>query len=93
MNDNRLEIIYLYIHTKIGEPIWNGHLGDCTMSICEVKKKMYLWRIPDELRPIIIKVWEQMGIVEKVNKKKIKFIKTEFDLSKVNKMYENFGIF
>ena len=88
--DEPKDIFYLYLHSKIGEPVINK---DKLMSISEVEFRMAQWRIPERLRIVIIKIWERMGIVTKVDNRTIEFNKTNFDIEDMREIYQSLNLF
>jgi len=63
------------------------------MSIHEVEWRMAQWRIPNKLKPLIIKVWEDMGIVKKIDRRTIEFIRTNFNVEDMGEIYTELNLF
>lgn len=81
-------VLYIYLQSKIGEP---SFLDGNVMPVSEVCWRMAQWKIPNNLKPIIIKIWEDMKLIEKIDKRNIRFKKTNFDimdLREINKELE-----
>ena len=74
-------IFYYYIHYKLKEK----YRVATVLSTKEVMKFLFEWRIPKELRPIIIKELEILQLIERVNKKTIKINDSSFTLSDLRK--------
>lgn len=85
-------VLYFYLHQKVGEPSFKEKSRDGIMSITEIKWRMFQWKIPECLKPLIIKIWEDMGIVKKVDRRNIKFLKTDFDIENMGKICSELGI-
>jgi len=88
--DEPKDIFYLYLHSKIGEPVMNK---DRRMSISEVEFRMFQWKIPKCLKPVIIKIWEQMGIIKKIDRFTLEFQKTKFNIENMGEIYEQLNLF
>lgn len=86
-------VLYFYLHSKVGESVLNEKKGDGIMPIKEVEWRMFQWKIPSCLKPIIIKIWEDLGIIKKIDKRNIKFIKTDFNIEDIGRLYDKLGIF
>jgi len=84
-------VLYFYLQWKVGEPSWEDG-GDGTMSKAEAMHRMFQWKIPNNLKPSIIKIWEDMGIVVKLDKRNIQFKKTDFDINDLRYINEVLGI-
>lgn len=54
---------------------------------------MAQWRIPNKLKPLIIKVWEDMGIVKKIDRRTIEFIRTNFNVEDMGEIYTELNLF
>jgi len=90
---NREEIIpcsfYFYLHYKLNEKYRTGSI----LSVKEVMNFLFEWRIPRELRPIIVKELELLDLIELVNKKSIRLNDSDFDLSDLREFYEITNIY
>lgn len=81
-------IFYFYIHYKLKEK----HRVGTVLTIKEAMKFLFEWRIPKELRPIIIKELEILQLLEKINKKTVKINDSGFNLEDIREYYELLGI-
>lgn len=82
-------IFYYYIHYKLKEK----YRVATVLSTKEAMKFLFEWRIPKELRPVIIKELEILNLIERINKKSIKINDSNFTLEDVRKFYEAVGIY
>lgn len=82
-------VFYFYIHSKLKEKYRVGTM----LSTKEVMKFLFEWRIPKELRPIIIKELEALELIERINKKTIKINTSDFTLNDVTEYYRAVGIY
>ena len=85
------DFLYLYLHSQISKVSFEDR-GDGTMPLKEIFWRMFQWKIPSVLKPAILKIWEGMGIVKKIDKRNYQFIKTDFDINNIGKLYEELGI-
>jgi hypothetical protein len=85
-------VLYFYIQEWVSRPAFEkGKNGIMTEK--EVRGRMFEWRIPENLKPAIIKVWEQIGIAKRINRKEIKFTKTDFNINDIRYVNEVLGIY
>lgn len=82
------KVFYYYIHSKI----WEWAKGK------PIQKKMlkgYLaeWRIPTNLRPLIIKELIIMGLIKKYKRHLVEINKPLFDEERINDLYIELNIF
>jgi hypothetical protein len=54
---------------------------------------MFQWKIPKCLKPVIIKIWEQMGIIKKIDRFTLEFQKTKFNIENMGEIYEQLNLF
>lgn len=80
-------IMYLYLHTKIVENSSNG-----LIAYRDAVSYLHEWRIPKELRVIIIKEMETLGLLKRVNRDVIELNRPKIDFSNMNNIYEMVGI-
>jgi hypothetical protein len=78
---------YIYIHSKLKERSINNEL-----PICEVKSFLFEWRVPKNLRIVIIKELEQLGLIEIQNRNNVKFNNSNIDLDNLSNIFETVGI-
>ena len=82
-------IFYFYIHYKLKEK----YRIATVISIKEAMKFLFEWRIPKEIRPIIIKELEILNLIERINKKTVKINESNFTLDDLREYYEAMGIY
>ena len=86
-------VLYFYLHSRIRELALKEVNSDGIMSINETRWRMASWKIPNPLKPIVIKIWEDLGIIKKIDKRNIQFLQTDFDMENLGKIYSELGIF
>ena len=78
---------YLYIHSKLRErTVYNE------LPITEAKSFLFEWRVPKQLRIVVLKEMEELGLIEILNRNTIKINKSNFDFDNINKIYEEIGL-
>ncbi len=63
------------------------------LSTKEAMAFFFEWRLPEKIRPVIIKELEMLDLIERINKKSIKIKGSNFTLEDVRKFYEAVGIY
>jgi len=81
-------LLYLYIHSRIDD--WAKRED---LPIKELLMFMHEWRIPKKLRPLILKEFEMLGLVKRIDNRTLKIEQPLFDMKKVNDYYESLGLF
>jgi len=81
-------IFYYYIHYMLYKKY-----GEKEITIKKAKDFLYEWRILKIIRPIIIKELEIFGLIESVNKKKIKIKTSNFSEDGIGKIYKQIGLY
>jgi hypothetical protein len=84
-------VLYFYLQSKVGEPAFEDN-GDGTMSLAEARHRMFQWKIPKNLKPAIIKIWEDIGIITRIDRRNIQFKKTDFDIDDLREINKELGI-
>jgi hypothetical protein len=84
-------VLYFYLHSKVGAHSFEEN-GDGIMTIREAMYRLFQWKIPNNLKPAIIKVWENLGIVKKLDRRNIQFLKTDFNINDLRYVNQNLGI-
>jgi len=79
-------VYYLYLHSKIFEKF------KIAVSYKDIKKFLFEWRIPQKLRPLIIKELEILKLIKK-KKNTYELKKPQIYEENVNKYYEMLGMF
>ncbi len=82
-------IFYFYIHYKLKEKFKVATV----ISTKEAMNFFFEWRIPTSIRPVIIKELEILNLIERVNKKTIKILDSDFTLEDVRAFYKAVGIY
>ena len=88
--DKQISIFYLYLHSKLKKREIN--LAE-EMSIYELFSRMFQWRIPNCLKPLIVKEMELLGLVRKIDNKTIELLPSKFDINDVRCYYKQLGIY
>lgn len=82
-------VFYYYIHSKI----WERTKGN-SIQKSELKGYLAEWRIPKNLRYLIIKELEILGLIKKTKKHQIEFEKPKFNDEEILKKFNvELGIF
>jgi predicted transcriptional regulator len=81
-------VFYLYLASKL-----KNNSEDGEMSITDLKWNMFQWKIPEVIKPIIIKEMEKLGLIEQIDKRTIKFLRNDFDIKNIGKYAERAGVF
>ena len=82
-------IFYFYIHYKLKEK----YRVATVLSTKEAMKFLFEWRIPKELRPIVIKELEILNLIERINKKTVKINDSNFILDDLREYNKAMGIY
>ena len=78
---------YIYIHSKLKERSNNNLL-----NLNEAKSILFEWRVPKNLRSVIIKELEQLELIEKIDKQTIKLKPCKHSIEDLTKIYIHVGI-
>ena len=81
-------IFYLYLHSKLWEMI-KGEI----VSEKDLKKMLFQWKIPKNIRPLILKEMALLGLLKEEGRYFIKLKKPTFNEDKVNEYYTLLKIF
>jgi len=81
-------IFYFYLHYKFKEKYKNA-----VITIKEAASFLFEWRIPKEIRSIILKELEMLNLLERPNKKTIKFKPSIFTLEDTREFNTAVGIY
>ena len=81
-------IFYLYLHSKL----WDL-LGGNVIPKKEVKKTLFQWKIPKDLREIIIKEMEVMGLIIKESRYNVSLVRPKFTEKLIKKYCRTLKIF
>ena len=82
-------IFYYYLHYKLKEKYKDG----AVLSTKEAMSFLFEWRIPEKIRPIVIKELEILELVERVNKKTIKLRPSSFTPGDIREFCKQVGIY
>jgi hypothetical protein len=85
-----LSIFYFYLHSKLKKRDIN--LVE-EMEISELCSRMFQWRIPTCLKPLIIKEMELLGLIRKIDNKKLELLPSKFNINDVRCYYQQLGIY
>lgn len=84
---NNKEVIpcsfYYYIHYKLKEKY--GEIAE--LSTKQVTSFLFEWRVPKNIRRIIIKELIMLKLIERIDKKTIKLNKSKFTLEDLREFY------
>jgi hypothetical protein len=78
---------YIYIHSKLRERSSNNLL-----DLNEAKSFLFEWRVPKNLRSVIIKELEQLELIEFIDRSTIKLKPCKNSIEDLTKVYINVGI-
>lgn len=81
-------IFYIYLHSKIFE-----NLGLEVVNIREVKMYMSKWRIPNKIKPLMLRELEILGLIKIVDRANIKLNKPIFKIEDCSKYFVKLKIF
>ena len=81
-------VFYLYLHSKIFEKSRGEDI-----KLNEVISYLFEWHIPKQIRYLIIKEMEILGLLKINNKYFIELNKPTFNIEEVNKYYGKLSIF
>ena len=88
---DKKDFLYLYLHSQISKVAFEDR-GNGIMPLEEISWRFFQWKIPAVLKPAIVKIWECMGIIKKIDRRTYQFKKTNFDINNIGKLYEDLGI-
>jgi len=80
-------ILYLYIHSKL-RTLTNTD----TIEEKRFRSFLFQWKIPESLRPIVIKEMELLGLITRQNRFTIKFNTSKFNQENLKPYYKNLGL-
>jgi hypothetical protein len=81
-------IFYLYLHSKLKE-----HAERNLMSLNEFKWRMFQWKIPKQIKPLIVREMELLELIKKKGKRKIRFLDSGFRLDNLNNFFQQLNLF
>lgn len=94
MNGNKKEeiphLLYLNIHSKLKD-IAIKKYKEPIMSITEMEWRMFSWKVPAQLRYLVIREMIILNLVKKISKYEIQFLDSNFDETDLRKIYEQIG--
>lgn len=82
-------MFYYYIHYMLKEKYREGTV----LSTKDAMKFFFEWRLPEKIRPVIIKELETLGLIKRINKKSIEINGSDFDLKDLRGFYKAVGIY
>jgi len=77
-------VFYFYIHHKLKEKY--GELA--TLRIKEARSFLFEWRLPKNIRPLIIEELIMLNLIEKIDGRTIKLNKTKFIMDDLREFYK-----
>jgi hypothetical protein len=78
---------YFYIYSKLKERSTNNEL-----NLVDAKSLLFEWRVPKNLRIVIIKELELMELLTIINRDTVKLNNFSIDMDNISKIYEQVGI-
>ena len=81
-------ILYLYLQLRLDEKFRGQE-----KPLKEVLSYLHEWRIPKQLRPLVLKEFEMLGLLEKKERGIILIGKPEFSMEKVNDYYDKLNFY
>ena len=83
-------VYYFYLHSML--KIREINIAE-EMTVSDFCSRMFQWRIPDCLKPLIIKEMEILGLIRKIDNKKLELLPSKFDINDVRCYYKQLGIY
>lgn len=81
-------IFYLYLHSKL----WEMTKGE-VVSEKDLKIMLFQWKIPKNIRPLIVKEMELLGLIKEEGRFSIRLNRPIFNEEKINEYYKLLNIF
>ena len=81
-------VFYLYLHSKLYEGMLTKEV-----SIKELKEKLFKWKIPRKIRPMIVRELEMLGLITMKGRYLVELKKPKFSEEKCNDYYRILKIF
>jgi hypothetical protein len=75
-------VFYFYFHSKLKEKAKEG-----IISVGEAKSYLFQWRIPKNLRPVILKELVALNLLQRDGKTWFKIKEGDLDLENISKLY------
>lgn len=89
MEDKKIpHLFYLHLHSKI----WESSMGEI-ISKKEATTYLYNWRIPKQLRHLIIRELEILGLVRRLDRRTLELSKPNFDINNLKEYEKKLNIF
>ena len=90
---NKEEVIpcvyYYYIHSKLKEKFSVA----AVLSTKQVTDFLFEWRLPKEIRPIVLRELEMLGLLRRMNKKTVIIEDSSFALEDLRKFCKEVGMY
>lgn len=83
-----IPIFYLYIHFMMKQ-----RYRELEVSRKDVTSYLFEWRIPSDLRSVIIRELELFGLLDASHRRLVKLFESPFKLEDINKYKESIGMF
>lgn len=81
-------IFYLYLHSKLVEASTDGYL-----TTHEANWRLFQWKIPDCIKPLVLKELEILGLIKLENKNLIKIGESKFNIEYLYPYCKKLGIY
>ena len=81
-------IFYFYLHYKLKEKY-----KDIVVSTKDAMSFLFEWRLPKEIRPIILRELEILDLVEKIGKKQIRLKNSCFKPEDIREYCQAVGVY
>ena len=82
------KVFYLYLHSMIFEKSKGEDI-----PINEVVSYMFQWSIPKQIRYLILKEMELMGLLKIKGRYTLELNRPKFNINEVNKYYQKLSVF
>ena len=81
-------IFYLYLHSKL----WEMTKGE-VVSEKDLKKMLFQWKIPGNIRALILKEMQILGLIKKEKRFNVRLLRPEFNEDKIGEYCIQLNIF
>jgi hypothetical protein len=90
MNEEIPKVFYFYLHSMIKKRELN--LAE-EMSVKDFYSRMFQWRVPTCLKPLILKEMILLGLVKEIDSKKVELCPSCFNINDLRELYQKLGIY
>ena len=81
------KVFYFYLHSKLME-----NAKEDKMEMGELRWRLFQWKIPKELRTLIIAELIHLKLIDKLSQHEVRFNKSIFDINNLQRYYIELGI-